>query len=55
MRRAANPPIINTHAALIAWMRVTALNVARTTIVTESRRHRRQNANSMHELRELRE
>ena len=50
MRLAANPPIVNTHAALIAWMRVTALNVARTTIVTESRRHRRENANSMHEL-----
>ena len=33
-------------------MRVTALNVARTTIVTESRRHRRENANSMHELQE---
>ena len=52
MRLAANPPIVNTHAALIAWMRVTALNVARTTIVTESRRHRRENANSMHELQE---
>ena len=55
MRLAANPPLVNTHAALIAWMRVTALNVARTTIVTESRRHRRENANSMHELQELQE
>jgi RNA polymerase sigma factor (sigma-70 family) len=42
MRLAAHPPIVETHAALVAWMRVTALNVARNTIVAEARRVRRE-------------
>ncbi len=42
MRLAANPPIVDAHAALLVWMQVTALNVARTTIVAESRRERRE-------------
>jgi len=42
MRLAAHPPIVETHAELVAWMRVTALNVARNTIVAEARRVRRE-------------
>jgi len=44
MRLAANPPIVDAHAALVAWMRVTALNVARNTVVAEARRARRESA-----------
>ena len=44
MRLAANPPIVDAHAALVAWMRVTALNVARNTVVAEQRRRRREDA-----------
>jgi len=46
MRLAANPPIVDAHAALLAWMRVTALNVARNTVVAEQRRKRREGATS---------
>lgn len=42
MRLAAHPPIVDSHAALIAWMRVAALNVARSMIVSEQRRSRRE-------------
>ena len=42
MRLAARPPIVDTHAALVAWMQLTALNVARNTIVAEARRTRRE-------------
>ena len=42
MRLAANPPIVDVHPALLAWMRVTALNVARNAIVAEARRARRE-------------
>lgn len=44
MRLAAHPPIVDSHAALIAWMRVAALNVARSMIVSEQRRRRREGA-----------
>lgn len=44
MRLAANPPIVDAHAALLAWMRVTALNGARNAIVAEQRRTRREGA-----------
>ena len=44
MRLAANPPIVDAHAALLAWMRVAALNVARNTVVAEARRARRESA-----------
>jgi RNA polymerase sigma factor (sigma-70 family) len=46
MKLAANPPIVDTHATLLAWMRVTALNVARTVIVAENRRQRRDAAHA---------
>lgn len=42
MRLAANPPVVDTHAALMAWMRLTALNVARNALLSESRRRRRE-------------
>lgn len=42
MRLAAHPPIAETHAALVTWMRVTALNLARNTIVAEARRAQRE-------------
>jgi RNA polymerase sigma factor (sigma-70 family) len=42
MRLAAHPPIVDSHAALLAWMRVTALNVARNMIVSDQRRSRRE-------------
>jgi len=42
MRLAAHPPVIDSHAALMAWMRVAALNVARNMIVSEQRRRRRE-------------
>ncbi len=38
MRLAANPPIVQTRAALFAWMQLSALNAARTMIVSEQRR-----------------
>jgi RNA polymerase sigma factor (sigma-70 family) len=50
MRFAANPPIVDAHAALLAWMRVAALNVARNTVVAEARRARRESAHP-HEAR----
>ncbi|MEY5061261.1 MAG: Sigma-70, region 4, partial [Planctomycetota bacterium] len=37
-----NPPIVDSHASLVAWMRLTALNVARNAIVAEARRTRRE-------------
>jgi len=46
MKLAANPPIVDTHATLLAWMRVTALNVAHTVIVAENRRQRRDAAHA---------
>lgn len=42
MRLAANPPVVDAHAALLAWMRLTALNIARNAIVAETRRRRRE-------------
>ena len=42
MRLAAHPPVVDSHAALLAWMRVAALNVARNMIVSEQRRLRRE-------------
>ena len=50
MKLAANPPIVDTHATLLAWMRVTALNVARTVIVAENRRQRRDAAHAAVEV-----
>ncbi len=50
MKIAANPPIVDTHATLLAWMRVTALNVARTAIVAENRRQRRDAAHAAVEV-----
>jgi len=44
MRLAAHPPTVDSHAALLAWMRVAALNVARNMIVSEQRRLRREGA-----------
>ena len=44
MRLAAHPPVVDSHAALMAWMRVAALNVARNMIVSEQRRRRREGA-----------
>ena len=44
MRLAAHPPVVDSHAALLAWMRVAALNVARNMIVSEQRRRRREGA-----------
>ena len=44
MRLAAHPPTVDSHAALLAWMRVAALNVARNMIVSEQRRRRREGA-----------
>jgi len=38
MRLAAHPPTTDSIAALLAWMRVTALNAARNAIVAETRR-----------------
>lgn len=38
MRLASNPPVCDTHGSLIAWMRLTALNVARNTLIAETRR-----------------
>jgi len=46
MRLAANPPIVDAHAALLAWMHVTALNVARNTVVAEARRAQRESAHT---------
>ena len=42
MRLAAHPPVVDSHAAFMAWMRVAALNVARNMIVSEQRRSRRE-------------
>ena len=44
MRLAANPPIVDARAALVAWMRLTALNIARNAIVADARRARRESA-----------
>jgi len=44
MRLAANPPVVDSHASLAAWMRLAALNVARNIIVSEARRARRESA-----------
>lgn len=44
MRLAANPPIVDAYAALGAWMRLTALNIARNAIVADARRARRESA-----------
>ena len=41
---AANPPTVDAHAALVAWMRLTALNIARNAIVADARRARRESA-----------
>lgn len=42
MKLAAHPPTVDSHAALMAWMRVAALNAARNMIVSEQRRSRRE-------------
>ena len=42
MRLAAHPPTTDSTAALLAWMRVTALNAARNAIVAETRRAARE-------------
>ncbi len=42
MRLATHPPLVENEAALLAWMRLTALNVARNAIVSEARRTRRE-------------
>ena len=44
MRLAAHPPVVDSHAALMAWMRVAVLNVARNMVVSEQRRRRREGA-----------
>jgi len=44
MRLAARPPIVDSHAALVAWMRLAALNVARNRIVSDHRRTRRESS-----------
>ena len=44
MRLAAHSPVVDSHAALLARMRVAALNVARNMIVSEQRRRRREGA-----------
>lgn len=44
MRLAANPPIVDSHASLVAWMRLAALNVARNRIVSDHRRARRESS-----------
>lgn len=44
MRLAAHPPVADSHAALLAWMRLTALNAARSAITAEARRTRRERA-----------
>ena len=44
MRLATHPPTADSHAALMAWMRFAALNVARNMIVSEQRRRRREGA-----------
>ena len=44
MRLAANPPVVDSHASLSAWMRLTALNVARNRIVSDARRARRESS-----------
>jgi RNA polymerase sigma factor (sigma-70 family) len=44
MGLAAHPPVIDSYTALMAWMRVAALNVARNMIVSEQRRRRREDA-----------
>ncbi|MEY5030982.1 MAG: hypothetical protein RL354_13 [Planctomycetota bacterium] len=44
MRLAARPPIVDSHAALVAWMRLAALNVARNLIVSDHRRARRESS-----------
>lgn len=42
VRLAARPPIVDSHGALLAWLRLTALNAARNAIVAETRRARRE-------------
>lgn len=42
MRLSSNPPVCDSYVSLVAWMRLTALNVARNTLVAESRRVRRE-------------
>lgn len=49
MKLAANPPVVDTHAALMAWMRLAALNAARNALLSESRRRRREDAVRRHE------
>lgn len=51
MRLAASPPAVDTHAALLAWMRVTALNLARNAIVSGARRARREQGVARHDGR----
>jgi RNA polymerase sigma-70 factor (ECF subfamily) len=51
MRLAASPPAVDTHAALLAWMRVTALNLARNAIVSDERRARREQCVARHDGR----
>ena len=51
MRLAASPPAVDTHAALLAWMRVTALNLARNAIVSGERRARREQGVARHDGR----
>lgn len=51
MRLAANPPMVDSHAPLLAWMRLSALNVARNALVAESRRTRRERAQERDEAR----
>ncbi len=46
MRLAAHPPTTDSTAALLAWMRVTALNAARNAIVAETRRAARESQQS---------
>ena len=48
MRLASNPPVCETRASLDAWMRLTALNVARNTLVAEARRARREQLREHH-------
>lgn len=48
MRLASNPPVCETRASLDAWMRLTALNVARNTLLAEARRARREQLREHH-------
>ena len=46
MRLARNPPVVDSHAALLAWMRVASLNIARNAILAEQRRAARESAHA---------